>query len=108
MTYHPWASIRFLKWRHGDQFIYTVYVIYMYAYNIYIIVYIYIIICHVYYISVYIYIYIYIYKYIYIYIYRIVPNRRAVRECEGLGARPRLLISQTWDECGHSLDQLLN
>ena len=35
------------------------------------------------------------------YIYRIVPNRR-----EGLGAR--LLISQKWDECGHSLDQLLN
>ena len=38
--------------------------------------------------------------------YRIVPNRRAVREWEGLGAR--LLISQKWDECGHSLDQLLN
>ena len=39
-------------------------------------------------------------------IYRIVPNRRAVREWEGLGAR--LLIYQKWDECGHSLDQLLN
>ena len=36
-------------------------------------------------------------------IYRIVPNRRAVREWEGLGAR--LLISQKWDECGHPLDQ---
>ena len=32
--------------------------------------------------------------------YRIDPNRRAVREWEGLGAR--LLISQKWGECGHS------
>ena len=31
----------------------------------------------------------------------IVPNRRAVREWEGLGAR--LLIFQKWDECGHAL-----
>ena len=43
---------------------------------------------------------------VYIYIYRIVPNRRAVREWEGLGAS--LLISQKWDECGYPLDQLLN
>ena len=39
-------------------------------------------------------------------IYRIVPNRHAVREWEGLGAR--LLISQKWDECGHPLYWLLN
>ena len=46
------------------------------------------------------------YIYIYTHIYRIVPNRRAVREWEGLGAR--LLISQKWDECGHPLDQIIN
>ena len=34
-------------------------------------------------------------------LYRIVPNRYAGREGEGLGAH--LLISQKWNECGHLL-----